>query len=138
MDRYGDVAVMRRLLIDSTTWAVVGLGENPARPAYEVAEFLRSQGKRIVPVHPAAATVLGEPGFPTLSAVPFPVDVVDLFVAPARVGAIVDEAIAVGAPAVWLQLGVVDEAAAARARAAGLDVVMNYCPKLEAPRLLSW
>lgn len=134
---YADPAVMRRLITESTTWAVVGLADDPDRPAYEVAAFLQAHGKRIVPVHPAGATVLGEPGYPSLAAVPFPVDVVDVFVAPRRAGAVVDEAIAMGASAVWLQIGVVDEAAAARARAAGLDVVMDHCPKIESGRLLS-
>jgi hypothetical protein len=89
----------------------------------------------IVPVHPAAETVHGAPGYARLAEVPEPVDVVDVFVNSHRAGAVVDDAIAVGAKAVWLQLGVVDEEAAARARAAGLDVVMDTCPVIEARRL---
>jgi predicted CoA-binding protein len=112
------------------TWAVVGLSNNHIRAAYGVARFLQGKGKRIVPVHPAAPTVLGEPGYATLGEIPFPVDVVDCFVRSSLVGPVVDDAIAIGAKAVWMQLGVVDEDAAARARTAGLDVVMDACPKI--------
>jgi predicted CoA-binding protein len=113
------------------TWAVVGLSDNTSRAAYDVAKFLQGTGKRIVPVHPSAPTVHGEQGYATLSEIPFPVDVVDCFVRSSLVGPVVDDAIAVGAKAVWMQLGVVDEAAAERATAAGLDVVMDRCPKIE-------
>lgn len=135
---YGDPEVIRRLLTDAHVWAVVGLGDNPRRAAYGVASFLQANGKRIVPVHPSAATVHGEPGYAALADIPFPVDVVDCFVNSSLVGAVVDQAIAVGAKAVWLQLDVIDEAAAARAAAAGLDVVMDHCPAIEAPRLRVW
>lgn len=118
-------------LLDLPTWAVVGLSSNQSRAAWEVAEFLQRKGKRIVPVHPHAETVHGEQGYPTLSDIPFGVDVVDCFVRSSLVGPVVDEAIAVGAQGVWMQLGVVDDAAAARARAAGLTVVMDKCPKIE-------
>ena len=135
---YGDPEVIRRLLTDAHVWAVVGLGDNPRRAAYGVASFLQANGKQVVPVHPSAATVHGEPGYASLADIPFAVDVVDCFVNSSRVGAIVDQAIAVGAKAVWLQLDVIDEAAAARAAAAGLDVVMDHCPAIEAPRLRVW
>ena len=113
------------------TWAVVGLSNDTSRAAYDVAKFLQGRGKRIVPVHPSAPTVHGEQGYATLGEIPFPVDVVDCFVRSSLVGPVIDDAIAVGAKAVWTQLGVVDEAAAERATAAGLDVVMDKCPKIE-------
>ncbi|HET9655040.1 MAG TPA: CoA-binding protein [Kineosporiaceae bacterium] len=131
-----DDEVIRRLLTTPGRWAVVGLSQNPARVAYRITGYLQSPlGMRIVPVHPAADTVHGEPGFATLAEIPGPVDVVDVFVRSDLAGPVVDQAVAIGAKAVWLQLGVVDEAAAARARAAGLDVVMDTCPAIEAPRL---
>lgn len=114
-------------------WAVVGLTLNTARPSYGVARFLQQHGKRIVPVNPDADAVHGEPGFASLADIPFPVDVVDIFRRSEFAGAHVDEAISVGARAVWLQLGVIDEAAAARAADAGLDVVMDHCPVIEWP-----
>jgi len=113
------------------TWAVVGLGNNPDRAAFSVAKVLQSHGHRIVPVHPRAEEVHGETGYKTLSEIPFPIDVVDCFVASERVGEIVDEAIKIGAKAVWLQLGVIDQAAIDRALAAGLLAVMDHCPAIE-------
>ena len=130
-----DPDVVRRLLATPGRWAVVGLSANPRRVAYGIASYLQGLGMTIVPVHPKADTVHGEQGYPTLADVPGTVDVVDVFVRSDLAGAVVDDAIAAGAKAVWLQLGVVDEAAAARARAAGLDVVMDTCPAIEAPRL---
>jgi predicted CoA-binding protein len=133
-DLYGDAARIDRLLSGTEVWAVVGLGQDPARAAYGVSRVLQAKGKRIVPVHPRAATVHGEQGYATLADAAFAVgsiDVVDMFVNSRRVGDLVDQAIAIGAKAVWLQLGVIDEAAAARARSAGLDVVMDACPKIE-------
>ena len=127
---YGDGATVQRVL-DRQTWAVVGLSNDRFRAAYGVAAFLQARGRRIVPVHPRAETVHGEQGYARLADIPFPVDVVDCFVRSELVGPVVDEAIAIGAQAVWMQLGVVDRAAAARAEAAGLDVVMDRCPKIE-------
>ncbi len=118
-------------LLAKDVWAVVGLSPNPARAAYGVAQFLQARGKRIVPVHPDAQAVHGEKAYARLADIPFPVDVVDCFVNSRLVGPVVEEAVAAGAPGVWMQLGVVDEAAAARARAAGLTVVMDRCPKIE-------
>ena len=118
-------------LLAMKTWAVVGLSTNPGRAAFEVADFLQRKGKRIVPVHPHAEAVHGETGYATLSDIPFPVDVVDCFVRSSLVGPVIDEAVAIGARGVWTQLGVVDEAAASRARDAGLLVVMDRCPKIE-------
>jgi len=127
-------ATIDRVLDETTTWAVVGLSTNTARAAYGVAEVLQRAGKRIVPVHPSAETVHGEQGYASLSDIPFPVDVVDVFVRSELAGAVADEAIAIGAKAVWFQLDVVDEDAAARVRAAGLDMVMDRCPAIELER----
>ena len=138
MTEYADPGDIERLKRESSVWAVVGLGANPERPAYGVARFLQAQGKRIVPVYPRAEVVHGERGYATLAeaaAAVGHIDVVNCFVNSSRVGAIVDEAIAIGAGAVWLQLDVIDEAAAARARAAGLVVVMNRCPATEFPQI---
>lgn len=125
-----DIEDVRRLLA-LRTWAVVGLSDDRSRAAHGVAAFLQSHGTRIVGVHPRAVTVHGEPGYPRLSDIPFPVDVVDCFVRSELVGAVVDDAIAVGASGIWMQLGVVDDEAAARARAAGLTVVVDRCPKID-------
>ncbi|MCQ0021798.1 CoA-binding protein [Streptomyces somaliensis DSM 40738] len=133
---YGDAETIRRILTGSgDTWAVVGLSTNRSRAAYGVAAVLRRFGKRVVPVHPAAETVHGERGYPTLADVPFPVDVVDVFVRSELAGEVADQAVAKGARAVWFQLGVVDEEAYARTRAAGLDMVMDRCPAIEIPAL---
>ena len=133
---YGDPALLRRLITEATTWAVVGLADDPDRPAYEVAAFLQAHGKRIVPVHPVfadpgAPAVLGEQGYATLADVPFPVDVVDVFRRSEAAGEFADQAVAVGAKGVWFQLGVVDEDAFARTTAAGVPMVMDTCPAIE-------
>jgi predicted CoA-binding protein len=145
MDEGGDTVhrndpeVIRRLLKEQGRWAVVGLSANRARVAYRIANFLQDLGQEIVPVHPNADTVHGAKGYRSLAEVPVddghPIDVVDIFVRSELAGEVVDQAIAVGAKAVWLQLGVIDQAAAARAQAAGLDVVMDTCPAIEAPRV---
>ncbi len=133
---YADAETIRRILTSTgDTWAVVGLSNNTSRAAYGVAEVLQHYGKRIVPVHPKAETVHGERGYATLADIPFPVDVVDVFVHSAWAGAVADEAVAIGAKAVWFQLGVVDEKAYARTREAGVDMVMDRCPAIEIPRL---
>jgi len=126
---------IRRVLRDAETWAVVGLSNNTARAAYGVARVLQQHGKRVVPVHPSAETVHGEQGYATLADVPFPVDVVDVFVRSDLAGDVADQAVALGAKAVWFQLDVIDEAAAARVRDAGLDMIMDRCPAIELPRL---
>ena len=113
------------------TWAVVGLGNNPNRAAFGVAKLLQEKGHRIIPVYPRAEIVHGEIGYKTLSEIGQPVDVVDCFVNSSLVGKVVDEAIAIGAKAVWLQLEVIDYAAISRAQAAGLLTVMNRCPAIE-------
>lgn len=118
-------------LLALKTWAVVGLSNNVERAAFDVAQLLQSRGHQIVPVHPKAETVHGEKGYPTLSEIPFPIDVVDIFVNSDLAGAVIDEAIAIGAKAVWLQLDVINEEGLARAKNAGLLAVMNRCPAIE-------
>lgn len=117
-------------------WAIVGLTTNEWRAAYDTSLFIRDRlGMEIIPVNLPGDSVHGETGYRTLADIPaekHPLDVVDCFVNSHRVGAVVDQAIAVGAKAVWLQLGVIDEAAAERAKDAGLDVVMNVCPAQQA------
>ncbi|MDF6022433.1 CoA-binding protein [Streptomyces sp. JH34] len=133
---YADDDTVRRILRDTgDTWAVVGLSGNRSRAAYGVSEVLRRFGKRVVPVHPKAETVHGEQGYASLADIPFPVDVVDVFVNSDLAGAVADEAVAAGAKAVWFQLGVIDEQAYERTRAAGLAMVMDRCPAIEIPRL---
>jgi predicted CoA-binding protein len=113
------------------TWAVVGLGNNPDRAAFGIAQLLQNKGHRIIPVYPRAETVHGETGYKTLAEIPTPVDVVDCFVNSQLVGKVVDEAIAIGAKAVWLQLDVIDHEAVARAINAGLIAIMDRCPAIE-------
>ena len=127
---YREPAAIERAL-SSKTWAVVGLTGHHYRVAYGVSAFLQDQGFRIVPVNPRAESVLGEKGYAQLSDIEFPIDVVDIFRRSDQAGQHVDEAIAIGARAVWLQLGVIDEQAAKRAADAGLDVIMDTCPKIE-------
>jgi predicted CoA-binding protein len=130
-----DPAVIERLLSTPGRWAVVGLSTNTARAAYGVARYVQSLGHEIVPVHPRAESAHGAQGYARLGDVPGGIDVVDLFVNSSRVGALIDEAIEIEAAAVWLQLGVSDPAAEDRARAAGLDVVVDTCPRIEGARL---
>ncbi|MEU9990802.1 CoA-binding protein [Streptomyces sp. NPDC048045] len=133
---YGDEVTIRRILTElGDTWAVVGLSTNRQRAAYGVAQVLQRYGKRIVPVHPTAQTVHGERGYASLADIPFEVDVVDVFVNGSLAGAVAEEAVVKGAKAVWFQLGVVDETAYARTRAAGLAMVMDRCPAIEIPLL---
>lgn len=133
--------VIRDLLEQPGTWAVVGLSTNPRRDALGVAGLLQGLGHAIIPVHPRAQPVLGQQAYRSLAEIPdgSTVDVVDCFVNSQRVGSIVDDALAergrLGIRAVWLQLNVIDEAAAERARDGGLDVVMDACPAIEARRL---
>jgi uncharacterized protein len=119
--------VADRILQSARTIAVVGLSPDPRRPSHGVARYLQRVGYRIIPVNPNLDEVLGERAYPSLRALPDPVDVVDVFRRSVFVGPIVDDAIAIRAHAVWLQDGVIDQLAAERARAAGLDVVMDDC-----------
>ena len=111
--------------------AVVGLSPDPARPSHSVASLLKRRGYTIVPVNPRISEVLGEKAYPDLRSIPFPVEIVDIFRRSELVGPIVDDAVAIGAKAVWMQLGVIDAAAANRAREAGLEVAMDRCPAIE-------
>jgi uncharacterized protein len=128
---------IRSLLTTRLTWAVVGCSPSPHRDSHRIAALLKDRGNTIVPVNPRAAgeEILGEPCRATLTELGEPVDVVDIFRRSDAAGAHVDEAIAIGARAVWMQLGVIDEDAAERARAAGLDVIMDRCPAIEVRRL---
>ncbi|WP_107772135.1 CoA-binding protein [Nocardioides sediminis] len=126
-----DPAAVDLMLEELETWAVVGLSGNPGRTAYSIASLLQQRGKRIVPVHPDAPTVLGEQGYATLADIPFPVDVVDVFRRSEAAGEFADQAVAIGARGVWFQLGVVDEAAFERTTAAGVAMVMDTCPAIE-------
>ena len=126
---------IRYALEQTTTWAVVGCSPDPGRDSHRIAALLQRRGFRVIPVNPAATEILGERCFPSLAAIGEPVDVVDVFRRSSEAGAHVDEAIEIGAKAVWLQLGVIDEQAAARARDAGLRVVMDRCPAIDYPRM---
>ena len=121
-------------LLAMKTWAIVGLGNNPERAAFGVAKLLQAKGHRIIPVYPRAEIVHGETGYKTLSEIPESIDVVDCFVNSSLVGKVVNEAIAIGAKAVWLQLDVIDHGAIERAQKAGLLTVMDRCPAIEYQR----
>lgn len=123
------------LLRTARNIAVVGLSPEPYRPSYVVASYLQSQGYRVFPVNPEADEILGEKCYPNLKAVPERIDIVNIFRRPDQVPDVVDEAIQVGARAVWMQLGVINEAAAEKARRAGLTVVMDRCIHIEHARL---
>ena len=131
-----DAATLREILAGVRVIALVGASENPARPSYEVMRFLQERGYRVVPVNPALTgqTLLGEEVYPTVESIPHAVDMVDIFRNAEAAGPIVDAAIAIGAPVVWMQLGVINLPAAERARQAGLRVVMDRCPKIELQR----
>jgi predicted CoA-binding protein len=131
MDSWMDAETIDRFLDDYDTWAVVGLSGDPSRTAYEIAALLQRRGKRIVPIHPSAPTVLGEQGYATLKDVPFPIDVVDVFRRSEAAGQFADEAVEVGAKGVWFQLGVIDQEAYLRTTAAGVPMVMDTCPAIE-------
>ena len=122
------------ILRNLRVWAVVGCSPDPRRDSHRIAALLMRSGYRVIPVNPAVSEVLGEPCHPVLPEGQG-IEVVDLFRRSSAVSAHVDEAIAIGAKAVWMQLGVIDSEAAERARAAGLRVVMNRCPAIELPRL---
>jgi predicted CoA-binding protein len=118
-------------LLALKTWAVVGLSNNPDRAAFGVAKLLIDKGHTVIPIHPKAEQVHGQIGYAKLSDVPVPIDVVDVFVNSELAGAVVNEAIEIGAKGVWLQLDVIDAGAIGRAKDAGLLAVMNHCPAIE-------
>ena len=129
--------LMRAILQRSKTIAVVGASDKPHRAAYGVMKFLQEKGFRCIPVNPrlAGKLLLGETVYGSMADIPEAIDMVDMFINSEAAGALTDEAIAAGATAVWMQLGVINEAAAERARSAGLDVIMDHCPAQEWGRL---
>lgn len=131
-----DDAKIREILQNAKTIAVVGLSPKPERDSHEVAHYLQEAGYRIIPVNPVADQILGEKVYPDLLSIPEKIDVVDIFRRSEHVPPIVDQAIEAGAKTVWMQLGVINEEAAAKATAAGLDVVMDRCTLREHKRLL--
>ena len=136
-----DIPTLRRILGDNKRIAVVGLSANWYRPSFFAAKYLLDHGYRVIPVNPAYREVLGQRCYPSLQDVPEPVDVVDCFRRAGEIPALVDQALAIGARVLWMQLGVVNEAAARTARAGGLEVVMDRCMKIEHARLfggLNW
>ncbi|MDQ6788163.1 MAG: CoA-binding protein [Acidobacteriota bacterium] len=124
---YADAETIKRILNECRTIAVVGLSSNPMRPSNGVASFMQKKGYKVIPVNPNESMVLGEKAFMNLSAIEEKIDLVDIFRRSDEAGEVVDEAIRIGAKAVWLQEGVVDKAAAKRAEDAGLLVVMDRC-----------
>jgi len=129
-----DVSI-RELLATPRTIAVVGCSPNPARDSHRIAKLLQTKGHRVIPVNPGHQEILREPCYGSLKEIPERIDMVDIFRRSEHVGPIVDEAIEVGAKSVWMQLGVIDENAAAKAQEAGLMVVMDRCPAIEYRRL---
>lgn len=134
--RYQDPRTIQQLLHTARTVAVVGLSSNVLRPSNFVGFYLQRHGYRIVPVNPRESEVLGEKSYPSLSAIPFPVDVVDVFRAPSAVPGIAQEAVDIGARALWLQFGVISPEGAEIAERGGLQVVMDRCMKVEHARFL--
>lgn len=136
-----DIAGLRTLLANTRSIAVVGLSANWNRPSYFAAKYMLERGYTIIPVNPMYEEVLGQRCYPSLAAIPHPVDMVDVFRKPDEVMPVVEDAIAIGAKSLWLQLGVINHEAVARAEAAGLAVVMDRCVKIEYARLfggLGW
>lgn len=128
---YKDSQIAAKILDGYSTIAVVGISDNPVRPSYDVAAFLKDKGYKIIPINPKIAEVFGEKAYPDLMSAPSGIEIVDIFRRSEEVGPIVDEAIKKGARAVWMQLGVINEEAALKASAAGLDVIVDMCMKQE-------
>lgn len=129
------MSIEERILNSSRTIAIVGLSSKPDQPSYRVASYLKEQGYKMIPVNPAEKEILGERCYPDLASIPESIDVVDIFRRSEKVPPIVEEAIRIGANAVWMQEGVINEEAASRARKAGLMVVMDKCMRKEHQRL---
>jgi predicted CoA-binding protein len=136
MPTIDDIDGLRRILRQTRTIAVVGLSANWYRPSYFAAKYMQDHGYRIVPVNPTYAEVLGEKCYPSLRDIPHPVDLVDCFRRTEEMVPLARDAVAIGAKVLWMQLGIVNEEAAAIATGAGLDVVMNRCVKIERARIL--
>jgi predicted CoA-binding protein len=130
------VEKIRRILRDSKSIAVVGLSPKPHRPSHQVALYLMEAGYTIIPVNPGHDELLGLPCYPSLRAIPLQVDMVDIFRRPETILAIVEDAVAIGARFIWMQEGIINEEAAAIAKAAGLSVVMDRCTKIDHMNLL--
>lgn len=136
-----DINTLRRVLRQSRTIAVVGLSADWFRPSYFAAKYMQGHGYRIIPVNPKYPEILGEKSYPNLAAIPEPVDIVDVFRKPADATAIAEEAVAIGAKTLWLQIGVINEEARKIAENSGLTVIMDRCVKIEYARLfggLNW
>lgn len=127
---------MKEILLSARTIAIVGVSSNQEKDSYWIASYLKEMGYRIIPVNPTAAEILGEKVYPSLSEIPDPVDVVQVFRKPEDVPPVVEEAIKIGAKVVWMQEGISHEEAAQKARAAGLQVVMNACMRVTHRRLV--
>jgi len=126
---------LRELLTETKTIALVGASPDPQRASHAVMRYMMDRGYRVIPVNPVEKEVCGQKAYASLKDIPEPIDMVDIFRRPEHVAALTEEAIAIGAKSIWLQLKVIDEQAAARAEAAGLKVVMDRCPAIDMPRL---
>jgi uncharacterized protein len=136
MTNVDDISGLRRILTRYRTIAIVGISANWFRPSYFAGKYMQDHGYRVIPVNPNYAEVLGEKCYPTLAAIPEPVDIVDCFRQPGEMAPIARDAVAIGAKVLWMQLGIHNDEAAAIAADAGLDVVMNRCVKIEHARIL--
>jgi len=130
-EQFQNIEVIRDILATAKTIALVGLSTESTKPSNMVASYLQDEGYRVIPVNPRATEILGEKCYPDLKSIPERIDVVDIFRPPSEVSGIVDEAIAIGAKAVWMQLRIIDLPSAARAQATGLKVVVDKCMKME-------
>jgi predicted CoA-binding protein len=137
MNSFSDPQVAKKILETYKVFAIVGCSANPSRPSNSVANYLMRNGYDVIPVNPNEQQCFGKDCYPDLRSIPYPVDVVDIFRRSEFVAPHVDEAIEVGAKAIWMQLGVIDAEAAGKAAAAGLDVVMDRCPAIDHPRMIT-